>query len=61
MLVRTVADGGESLYVKGRHSDTIPALWKAINEKENPPITQNNADNKKKESVQSEKSEQNIK
>jgi len=30
MLVRTVADGGESYYVKGRHSDTIPALWTAI-------------------------------
>jgi len=32
MLVRTVADGGESFYVKGRHSETIPALWTAINE-----------------------------
>jgi hypothetical protein len=32
MLVRTVADGGESYYVKGKHSDTIPALWSAINE-----------------------------
>ncbi len=35
MLVRTVADGGESYYVKGRHSDTIPALWTAINDAEN--------------------------
>lgn len=34
MLVRTVADGGESFYVKGRHSDTIPALWSAINDAE---------------------------
>lgn len=34
MLVRTVADGGESFYVKGNHSDTIPALWSAINEVE---------------------------
>jgi len=34
MLVRTVADGGESYYVKGRHSDTIPALWSAINDVE---------------------------
>ena len=34
MLVRTVADGGESFYVCGRHSDTIPALWGAINKKE---------------------------
>ena len=35
MLVRTVADGGESYYVKGRHSDTIPALWTSINDAEN--------------------------
>ena len=34
MLVRTVADGGESYYVKGSHSETIPALWSAINENE---------------------------
>ena len=34
MLVRTVADGGESYYVKGKHSDTVPALWSAINEVE---------------------------
>lgn len=33
MLIRTVADGGESFYIKGRHSETIPALWGAINEK----------------------------
>lgn len=31
MLVRTVADGGKSYYVKSKHSETIPALWKAIN------------------------------
>lgn len=30
MLVRTVADGGESHYVKGSHADTVPALWQAI-------------------------------
>jgi len=30
MLVRTVADGGESFYVQGRHSETIPALWSSI-------------------------------
>lgn len=35
MLVRTVADGGKSFYIKGKHSDTIPALWTAIKEKEN--------------------------
>lgn len=29
MLVRTVADGGESFYVHGTHADTIPALWKS--------------------------------
>ena len=34
MLVRTVADGGESFYAKGNHSDTIPALWSVINEVE---------------------------
>ncbi len=34
MLVRTVADGGESYYIKGKHSDTVPALWSAINEVE---------------------------
>ncbi len=61
MLVRTVADGGESYYVQGKHSDTIPALWSAINEEENPQITQISADNRKNESVQSEKAEQNIK
>lgn len=31
MLVRTVADGGESFYVRGSHIDTIPELWTAIN------------------------------
>jgi len=30
MLVRTVADGGESFYVRGRHDETIPGLWKEI-------------------------------
>jgi hypothetical protein len=34
MLVRTVADGGESFYIKGKHADTIPAVWAAINEEE---------------------------
>jgi hypothetical protein len=32
MLVRTVADGGESFYVQGRHSETIPALWSSVSE-----------------------------
>ncbi len=31
LLVRTVADGGESYYIKGKHEDTIPALWRAVN------------------------------
>jgi hypothetical protein len=31
MLVRTVADGGESFYVRGNHADTLPALWTALN------------------------------
>lgn len=30
MLVRTVADGGVSFYIKGEHRQTIPALWGAI-------------------------------
>lgn len=34
MLVRTVAGGGESFYVKGKHADTLPALWTALAGKE---------------------------
>jgi hypothetical protein len=30
MLVRTVAGGGQGYYVRGRHSETVPALWAAI-------------------------------
>ena len=30
MLVRTVSDKGESFFVKGHHSNTIPQLWTAI-------------------------------
>ena len=30
MLVRTVADGGESFYIKAPHADSIPMLWSAI-------------------------------
>ena len=29
ILVRTVADGGESFYVQGDHRATVPALWTA--------------------------------
>jgi hypothetical protein len=29
ILVRTVADGGESYYIQGRHRDTVPALYQA--------------------------------
>jgi len=46
MLVRTVADGGHSFYVRGKHSETIPGLWSAINEEENPQMAQINADKK---------------
>lgn len=34
MLVRTVAEGGKSFYIKGKHSETIPALWESVNEGE---------------------------
>lgn len=34
MLIRTITNGGTSMYVKGKHSDTVPALWTAIREKE---------------------------
>ena len=34
MLVRTVADGGESFYVNGDHADTVPQLWTAIKQAE---------------------------
>lgn len=30
ILVRTVADGGESFYIKGDHRITLPNLWKRI-------------------------------
>ncbi|OGP70311.1 MAG: hypothetical protein A2Y80_09010 [Deltaproteobacteria bacterium RBG_13_58_19] len=30
MLIRAVADGGESFYVQGPHAATIPQLWTAI-------------------------------
>ncbi len=30
ILVRTVADGGESFYIRGSHNDTIPQLWTAL-------------------------------
>lgn len=30
MLVRTVADGGESYYVRGRHAETVLQLWSAV-------------------------------
>ena len=30
MLVRTVAEGGQSFYVQGMHSYTIPVLWSAL-------------------------------
>ncbi len=30
ILVRTVADGGESFYIQGDHRDTVPALYHAV-------------------------------
>ena len=30
ILVRTVADGGESYYIRGNHNKTIPQLWTAL-------------------------------
>lgn len=30
ILVRTVADGGESFYVQGDHQETFPNLWRAL-------------------------------
>ena len=30
ILVRTVADGGESFYFRGPHRATLPALWRAL-------------------------------
>lgn len=30
LLARTVAEGGQSYYVQGRHEDTVPALWSAL-------------------------------
>jgi hypothetical protein len=30
ILVRTVADGGESFYVQGDHRATVPALWREV-------------------------------
>jgi hypothetical protein len=31
MLVRTVVDGGQSYYVSGDHTHTVPGLWAALN------------------------------
>ncbi|MBF0520392.1 MAG: hypothetical protein HQK92_11790 [Nitrospirae bacterium] len=30
MLVRTVSEGGRSFYVRGKHADTVSALWRAV-------------------------------
>lgn len=32
ILVRTVADGGESFYIRGEHRATMPALWRTLAE-----------------------------
>ncbi len=33
ILVRTVADGGESFYVCGEHRATVPALWRLLKDR----------------------------
>ncbi|MFA6549215.1 MAG: hypothetical protein WCT39_04715 [Candidatus Margulisiibacteriota bacterium] len=35
MLIRTTSEGGQSYYIQGRHAETLPILWTAINEAEN--------------------------
>ena len=30
MLIRTLAEGGESFYVRGDHAQTIPGLWSVL-------------------------------
>lgn len=30
MLVRTIADGGQSFYLRSSHSETVPQLWTAL-------------------------------
>jgi hypothetical protein len=37
LLVRAVADGGQSFYVKGGFRDTIPALWHHLVHPSEPP------------------------
>jgi hypothetical protein len=34
ILVRTVAEGGESYYFRGEHRATLPALWRLLTERE---------------------------
>jgi hypothetical protein len=34
ILVRTVADGGQSYYIQGDHRDTVPALYHAVKDAE---------------------------
>jgi hypothetical protein len=34
ILVRTVAEGGESFYFRGGHRATLPALWRLLTERE---------------------------
>ena len=33
ILVRTVADGGQSFYLRGEHRATLPALWRLVRER----------------------------
>ncbi len=39
ILIRTVADGGESYYFSGDHRATFPALWRAVTRSGLPPAT----------------------
>ncbi|MFO7558725.1 MAG: hypothetical protein R6X10_07830 [Desulfobacterales bacterium] len=34
MLVRTVADGGDSYYIRAHHAESFPSLWAAIQKQE---------------------------
>lgn len=40
VLVRTVADGGTSYYIRGDHRQTVPALYDALREPGSPEIAQ---------------------
>jgi hypothetical protein len=39
ILTRTVADGGQSFYIQADHRQSIPSLWQALTQFENPRTT----------------------